>query len=541
MTVLKASNHDLLTTLAREQSQQQVGNRNTELFRRARVALEAGYEPDLVRDTLLSAALAGRLDRAEAKATLSSAIRAERIERVPDGVPPIPPAEWKDTWDRTWPRLIGVSDEKKPMQRWQYGWNEPNDPTREDGRFYSIVIPPGLLVLDIDNGAEFEKTGLMATIEGHPAAYASISGKPGKAHAWFRAHPDRPYPTRTMAAWPGADLLVGGMGIANIRDKGILDLIGDPASLPMAPDWMQPRAGSRIQNIVDYLEGVPTTIPWIVGNFAYLHGMTIIAGSPKAGKSTLSFEVMRCRESGDAFLEMPVEPGPTLLVTEEGGVSVRFKGSELAALDVYDRKASGGEPFEATLKVIADWCQHNPRGLVFIDTLAAWAGIEDENDSAEMQKAIDAIRLAIAEPFEVAVILIHHARKGGGSNGEAIRGSGAILAAVDHVVELKRHDRHENRRWLDIMSRVLPQQERWLAEWDGMGKRYYRVDDIEETPGIDMADVDGIPTDGPGMTAKDTGLNWRRLNILTNAGILRVERGAGTKPSVYWRVAPEAE
>lgn len=535
MTVLKASSHDLLAALAREQAEQTVGNRNTELFRRARVALEAGYEPEVVIEAMTVAGVKSGLDRQEVKQTLKSAARAERVERVPDGTPPIPPAEWHDTWARTWPRLIGVGEDKRPMQRWQYGWTEPNDTTREDGTYYSVVLPPGVLVLDIDNGAEFEKTGLVDSLAGAPA-YASISGKPGKAHVWFRAHPDRPYPTRTMGAWPGADLLVGGMGIANIKDKGVLDIIGDPSSLPMAPDWMQPRAGSRIQNIVDYLEGVPTTIPWIIEHFAYIHGLTLIAGSPKAGKSTLSFEVMRCRESGDAFLEMPVEPGPTLLVTEEGGVSVRFKGSELKGLDVYDRKASGGEPFEKTLEVVADWCRTHPRGLVFIDTLAAWAGIEDENDSAEMQKAIDAIRLSIAEPHEVAVVLIHHARKGGGQNGEAIRGSGAILAAVDHVVELKRHDRHETRRWLDIMSRVLPQSERWLAEWDGMAKRYYRVDEADAERGDDAGDVAHIPSDGPGVTAKETGLQWRRLNVLVNAGVLRVERGLGTKPSTYWRV-----
>jgi hypothetical protein len=33
--------------------------------------------------------------------------------------------------------------------------------------------------------------------------------------------------------------------------------------------------------------------------------------------------------------------------------------------------------------VIAAWGKTHPAGLVFIDTLAIWAGIEDENDAGQ--------------------------------------------------------------------------------------------------------------------------------------------------------------
>lgn len=536
MTVLRATTADLLSTLAAEQAAQREGNRNTELFRRARVALEAGYEPEDVRTAMASAGRASGLDVHEVKATLASALRAERAERIPDGTPPQAPSLWRDTWERTWPRLIAVDAEKRPMQRWQYGWDEPNDETREGATYLSVVIPPGLAVLDVDNASEFAETDL--DVPESAPRYPSISGKSGKGHIWFRLHPDRPYPTRTMRAWPGADLLVGGMGIANIKDASYLDIIGDPAHLPLAPDWMQPRPGSRVKNIKDYLKGVPDTIPWVIDKVAFIHGLTLLAGSPKAGKSTASFEMMRCRETGEGFLEQFVTPGPTLLVTEEGGVSVKFKGDALAELDVYDRKASEGESFEATLGVIADWSAENPGGLVFIDTLAAWAQVEDENDSAEMQKAIDGIRLAISEPHDVAVILIHHARKGGGEGGEGIRGSGAILAAVDHVIELKRADKKRpNRRVFDIMSRVLRESERWTADWeDG---RYNLAEEDEGEVLEDLEDdVALIPFTGPGTKAADINLGWRRLAHLVNLGRVRKVEGAGNKPALYWGIPP---
>lgn len=541
MTIFKAQSSDLLATLAEEQAANTAGNRNTELFRRARVALEAGYDPDDVHTALHFAAVASGLDAREVRTTLKSALSAERAERIPDGTPPQPPSEWADTWERTWPRLIGVDSEKRPMQRWQYGWDSANDATKK-GTYLSIVIPPGLAVLDVDNADEFATAGL--DVPDDAPRYPSISGKDGKGHIWFRLHPDRPYPTRTMRAWPGADLLVGGMGIANIKDQSYVDIIGDPTRLPLAPDWMQPRPGSRVKNILDYLVGVPDSIPWVIDKVAFVHGMTLMAGSPKAGKSTASFEMMRVRETGEPFLDQYVTPGPCLLVTEEGGVSIKFKGSELQWLDVYDRKASEGETFEMTLGVIADWSQENPGGLIFIDTLAAWAQVEDENDSAEMQKAIDAIRLAITEPFEVAVILIHHARKGGGRDGEAIRGSGAILAAVDHVIELKRADdkKRPNRRVLDIMSRVLRESERWVADWDGDSQRYTLADglDIEESEDLEE-DVARIPEDGDGVRMTETGLTWRRLNHLVNLGRVRKVDGKGTKPALYWGIPPAHE
>lgn len=542
MTIFKATHGDLLATLVAEQSAQSEGNRNTELFRRARVALEAGYEPEEVRDAMSAAGLASGLARDEVRTTLKSAIHAERAERIPDGTPPLAPSLWADVWERTWPRLIAVDAEKRPMQRWQYGWDEPNDRTRAGNVYLSVVIPPGLAVLDVDDAAEFLTTGL--EVPADAPRYQSISGREGKGHIWFRLHPDRPYPTRTMRAWPGADLLVGGMGIANIRDASYVDIIGPPELLPMAPDWMQPRASSRIKNIVDYLAGVPTNIPWVIDKVAFIHGLTLLAGSPKAGKSTAAFEMMRCRETGEPFLDQFVRPGDTLLVTEEGGVSVKFKGWELSELDVYDRKASAGETFADTLVVIADWAASHPAGLIFIDTLAAWAQVEDENDSAEMQAAIDGIRLAISEPYDVAVVLIHHARKGGGRDGEAIRGSGAILAAVDHVMELKRaSEKDRNRRLLDIMSRVLREAERWAFDWDGETQRYTVVNDWEpEGESDDLeGDVARIPSTGPGTSIKDAGVTWRRMAHLVNIGRVREQKGIGRRPTLYWGIPPVGE
>ena len=522
--------------LVAEQTAEPSGARNTELFRRTRVALEAGYELEDVREAMTNAGVAGGLDRREVRSTVASALEAP-IEREPIASS-VPTSEWMTLWAERWPRLIGITKDKRPVQRWQYGWDVPNDATL-DGAHYAIVIPPGLCVLDIDDSEAFNATGL--DVPDDAPRYRSISDAPNKGHVWFRLHPDRPYPKKAVRAWPGADLLVGGMGIANIRDLGPVDLIGDPSELPFAPDWMQPTADNgRIRNIVDYMADVPDHIPWRIDKVAYTGGITLIAGSPKAGKSTMAFEMMRCLETGQAYLEQYVAPSATLLVTEEGGVSIKAKGRALTELDVYDRKASAGETFAETLQVIAAWCERNTNGVIFIDTLAAWAQVEDENSSAEMQSAIDGIRMAVTEPYDNAVILIHHARKGGGKDGEAIRGSGAILAAVDHVIELKRTDdaTRKNRRVIDIMSRVLRESERWVFDWDGDSGTSLLVDTEDATEQELEEQVGGIPSTGPGVTEKQTGLSYRPLMHLVNIGRVRLVKGTGRQPHLYWGIPP---
>jgi len=303
--------------------------------------------------------------------------------------------------------------------------------------------------------------------------------------------------------------------------------------------------GDRIRVITDYLRGVPHTIPWIVDKFAYLGGVTILAGAPKAGKSTLAFDLMRARETGTDFLGGTCAPGPTLLVTEEGGVPIRFKGGTLSELFVYDQQASEGEPFDATLRVVGEWAKEHPGGLVFIDTLAVWAGVEDENSSAEMTKAIKLVKQLLADPYQVAVVLVHHTRKGGGKDGEAIRGSGAILATVDHVVELKRTSEDgSTERILDVMSRVLDKQETWRIDWNPLDRKYTRIEMLSISAKADR-ELAGVPRDGAGVTRDyierlgtiKTNLKERLLRFETD-GYLRVTRPGGTKPNLYWRKDP---
>src|SRR5262249_23699618 len=89
--------------------------------------------------------------------------------------------------------------------------------------------------------------------------------------------------------------------------------------------------------------------------------------------------------------------------------------------------------------------------LILVDTLAAFWRIENENDAAEMTKVIKPL-LQLAQESGACVLLNHHARKSEGSYGDEIRGSGALFAAVDVALVMKRHEVH-TQRLLQAQSR----------------------------------------------------------------------------------------
>lgn len=306
----------------------------------------------------------------------------------------------------------------------------------------------------------------------------------------------------------------------------------DADGLPMPDEdvdlpGQRPSMGDLVVNIEKYRANVPTEIPWRCKPIAYSGGVTLIAGPPKAGKSTLAAQLQHCSETGDDFLgSWPALASPCLLVTEEGGVAVAYKTSGLQRLDVLDRRSAvlADLSFRQVLDIVAEWSAANPSGIAFIDTLAIWAEIENENDASQATRAVKAVT-ALAQVTDLAVVMIHHARKAGGDNGEAIRGSGAILGTVDVAVEMSRVAPNSDERWLDIQGRVV-MPERYLLSFDRLAMAYR----LENRGDIRLAEIEadllGIPTDGDGMTRNDLSELWKkdsraRIEQLLNAGRLR--------------------
>lgn len=313
----------------------------------------------------------------------------------------------------------------------------------------------------------------------------------------------------------------------------------DVASIPVE---------SLIVDIATYRAAQPTKVEWVSPLAAYGY-ISLISGPPKAGKSTLIAGLLKARETNTRFLwGDPVPGGPTLLVTEEGGFAVVRKTEGLNALSVMDRRAfvlAGLSKLDHLLSALHRWCeQQEDRALVIIDTLAIWGAIKDENDASGANAAVAGMT-AFAQVTQAAVGLVHHARKGGGDHGEAIRGSNAIYGAVDHSVEMGYVQKRSDKRGLVLTGRLDFPLTR-ILDFDRTTLGYEVSNDEPE----DVHEVATFPMKGAGQgfTKEDANAVWgksmstteRKLAALVDDGVLlrEFELDGRNRVGRYWRMPP---
>jgi hypothetical protein len=214
----------------------------------------------------------------------------------------------------------------------------------------------------------------------------------------------------------------------------------DPWGLDMAPEPMHRR---RYRSGQEIFETAPKEVPWLWSGYAAAGTVTLFAGRHKGGKSTLLFEFIGAMcEAREHYLGHALTPSPVVLLTEEGDETLRPKLEPIAEearerIRVLSRS-------DVTPRGEYDWMQAvRDAGLealewgarlVVVDTLAFWGQIRDENDNSLMQEVVGVLSELTVKGL--AVILVHHARKEGGEDGNAIRGASSLQGAVDIIVEM---------------------------------------------------------------------------------------------------------
>ena len=114
----------------------------------------------------------------------------------------------------------------------------------------------------------------------------------------------------------------------------------------------------------------------------------------------------------------------------------------------------GQQKYEKFVRKLEAHTKREGYGLVILDTLINVSPCDNENDAAKMHSALMPLR-QITEAG-AALILVHHNRKGDGTEGQASRGSGALPGFVDIIVEFRRHEpenHDDTRRTLTTLSR----------------------------------------------------------------------------------------
>lgn len=144
--------------------------------------------------------------------------------------------------------------------------------------------------------------------------------------------------------------------------------------------------------------------------------------------------------------------------------------------------------------------------LIVIDTLGTFAPWENENDAAQVTATLNPL-FKLTEAG-LAVVPVHHIGKVDGSEGRAARGSTAIGAAMDVLLELRRYkpdDLDDRRRVISGLGRFdeIPSEVVVALAEDGSGYTASGDKKAVAAREVHTAIQDVLPDDPPGMTTDE--------------------------------------
>jgi hypothetical protein len=204
-------------------------------------------------------------------------------------------------------------------------------------------------------------------------------------------------------------------------------------------------------------------VPWLVEDRLPSSGLSLLAGKPKAGKSTLARGLGLAVARGAPWLGWPTAKGLVFyLALEEKRAEVRAHFAAMGATEADDiRLFIDPAPADALARLRAAAEQDRP-SLIIVDPLLRLLRVRDGNDYAEVTRALDPI-LALARQTGAHLMLVHHLGKGERRGGDAILGSTAFFATVDTALYL---NRSEHYRTLASTQRYGPDLEEVTIELD---------------------------------------------------------------------------
>ncbi len=251
---------------------------------------------------------------------------------------------------------------------------------------------------------------------------------------------------------------------------------------------------------------------WIVPDILP-EGFCILAGNPKLGKSWLALNVCLAVASGGVALgTVKVEQGDVLYMGLED--TQRRLQSRLRKMLQHDSApprlqiaTDWARLDEGGIQKLAAWLESHPEArLIVIDTLQKikQAGRMAGNIYGEDYASVGAVK-ALADKFGVAIVAVHHRRKGlGGEDDlEAVSGSYGLTGAADSILSLKR-ERGRQDATLSVTGRDVDEQELAL-KWDAdVGSWTVLGDAVEYKASNERTAVmDALRDAGRPMTVKE--------------------------------------
>jgi hypothetical protein len=301
---------------------------------------------------------------------------------------------------------------------------------------------------------------------------------------------------------------------------------------------------------------------WLWHGYVGPGKVTLLTSQWKSGKTTLVALLLARMQQGGLLAGLSVAAGKAFVISEESEADWRARFRHLGIPDHVDllcRPFIAQPTMEQWLALIDTAAAVHDRhgsGLVVIDSLASFLPAHSENSAGGLLECLAPLQRLTAAG--VAVLLPHHPRKGKTAVGQAARGSGALPAFVDVIVEMgyyARPDDQDRRRRLVAFSRHNDTPRHLLIELREDGTDYLV---LPGGPEADLGDgwpavvlalseayskltrqeiLENWPADYP---KPDAATLWRWLSRAATQGVVRQEgTGRPRDPFRYW--LPERE
>ena len=194
-------------------------------------------------------------------------------------------------------------------------------------------------------------------------------------------------------------------------------------------------------SLKDLLNRPEEELDYLVQGMFIRGGFGLLAGKPKAGKSTLARVLAFAVSRGEPFLGLPSKKGPVIYYAmEEKLMEVRRHFTEMGAEGSEEIYTSTSGFAEKPLDSIESDMKRLKPALVIIDPLFRLVRVRDSNSYAEVTNALEPL-MRLARSTSAHVLCVHHLGKGQMGGADAILGSTAIRGAFDINLLLNKSDK----------------------------------------------------------------------------------------------------
>ena len=217
-----------------------------------------------------------------------------------------------------------------------------------------------------------------------------------------------------------------------------------------------------LTTLSDLLMEPEALIEWVVDDRIPSGGLVLLAGKPKAGKSTLARSLAYCVASGTPWMGHHVTVGPVwYLALEDKRSELRRHFLQMGATGQEPLWIFAGDAPAGTMAMLEERAKTEQPILIIVDTLQRLIQAKDMNDYAEVTTKFAPL-LTLTRQTGAALVAVHHAKKFG-EGMDAVLGSTALSGSVDNIFVLSWGERD---RALQSYQRIGDHMEATVVELD---------------------------------------------------------------------------